>query len=64
MRINCNFERPSYHRFGLGVTFEKGNLGTTYGEEGWNMFREISIYLGPWVMNICWQFKSAKYMRR
>lgn len=37
MRIERMDRAAWYKRFGLGIKFETGNLGTTWGEKGWNM---------------------------
>lgn len=45
---------------GLGLFYTAGNLGTTYGEEGWNKFFCITVLILLWSWSLDFTWKSPQ----
>lgn len=58
MRFRAERERDLYPKRGLGVWVERGCTGTTYGEDGWNMFASVYVLLGCITLGMHWRWKS------
>ena len=57
-RIISKFENQLYYKFGLGIVFEKGSLGTEYNDPRQNLFIESNIYLFRRIINIAVYWKG------
>ncbi len=56
-RIISRFEDDLYYKFGLGIVFKKGSLGSRYDDPRQDLFIESKVYLFRKIifMTVCWK---------